>query len=719
MATLILTAVGTAIGGPLGGAVGALLGGAVDRAVLAAPGRREGPRLTELAVQTSSYATQIPRLFGTVRVAGTVIWSTDLIESRTSARAGKGQPSVTSYSYAASFAVLLSGRAVEGVARIWADGNLLRGAAGDFKVATGFRLHHGGEDQPADPLIAAAVDAGLAPAHRGCAYAVFENLPLATFGNRIPSLTFEVIADASAPDAGGIVAVLAPEIGGRAGLPIGGFAASGGSVGAVVDLLAAAAGASLAPFATGLALREGDAVDAVVGDDGVAAGDRAPRRRRSVAAIDTVPASVAVTHYDPARDYQAGVQRARRPGPGDREQRLDLPAAIDAAGAKAVAAGVLARAEAARTRRTVSLGLAGLAIEPGDAVAIAGEGEGGWRVVEVATERYVTALTLVPLAAAAPRAPASSGQVLAAPDEAIGATMLVAFELPPPDEPLSAPRIAVAATGTGPGWRRAALLIDTGDSGGWSEAGATAAPATIGRVVVPPLPASALLADAAGVVVVQLARADMVLADADDLALDGGANAALVGDEVLQFGRAEPLGGARWRLSRLLRGRHATESAIGRQRAGDPFVLLAPDTLRLLDLPAAALGTTVRIMASGVGDGDAPAVAAVPVAGRSVVPPAPVRLAAIALPDGGVRVTWVRRSRAGWRWIAGAEVPLVEEAERYRVTLVAADGARRSVEVAEPRWTLAAGDRPPGALRIEVAQRGTWGESPATAVTIA
>ena len=35
----------------------------------------------------------------------------------------------------------------------------------------------------------------MTPAHRGIAYAVFEQLQLADFGNRIPSLTFEVIAD--------------------------------------------------------------------------------------------------------------------------------------------------------------------------------------------------------------------------------------------------------------------------------------------------------------------------------------------------------------------------------------------------------------------------------------------------------------------------------------------------------------------------------------------
>ena len=83
MATLVLTTVGGAIGGPVGAAIGAVLGQGVDRALLFPPARRTGPRLTELAVQTSSYGTPIPRVFGTMRVAGSVIWATDLIETRT------------------------------------------------------------------------------------------------------------------------------------------------------------------------------------------------------------------------------------------------------------------------------------------------------------------------------------------------------------------------------------------------------------------------------------------------------------------------------------------------------------------------------------------------------------------------------------------------------------------------------------------------------------
>ena len=71
MATLIFTALGTALGGPIGGALGSLIGNQIDRAVIGGP-KREGPRLKELAVTTSSYGTPIARHFGTMRAAGTI-----------------------------------------------------------------------------------------------------------------------------------------------------------------------------------------------------------------------------------------------------------------------------------------------------------------------------------------------------------------------------------------------------------------------------------------------------------------------------------------------------------------------------------------------------------------------------------------------------------------------------------------------------------------------
>ncbi|WP_236547502.1 glycoside hydrolase TIM-barrel-like domain-containing protein [Brevundimonas sp. G8] len=52
------------------------------------------------------------------------------------------------------------------------------------------RVYRGGEDQTPDPLIE-AVEAD-APAYRGAAYVVFEDLPLGPFGDRVPQLSFEV-----------------------------------------------------------------------------------------------------------------------------------------------------------------------------------------------------------------------------------------------------------------------------------------------------------------------------------------------------------------------------------------------------------------------------------------------------------------------------------------------------------------------------------------------
>ena len=82
MGTLVLTVVGGIVGGPVGAALGAAIGQQADAAIFKPKGR-EGPRLADLKVQASTYGQQIPRLFGTMRVAGSVIWATDLIERRT------------------------------------------------------------------------------------------------------------------------------------------------------------------------------------------------------------------------------------------------------------------------------------------------------------------------------------------------------------------------------------------------------------------------------------------------------------------------------------------------------------------------------------------------------------------------------------------------------------------------------------------------------------
>jgi len=220
----------------------------------------------------------------------------------------------------------------------------------------------------------------------------------------------------------------------------------------------------------------------------------------------------------------------------------------------------------------------------------------------------------------------------------------------------------------------------------------------------------AALVDRAGRFVVELAHGDMTLESATDAALAAGANLALAGDEIVQFGTAEQIGATRWQLATLLRGRRGSERVIGTQAVGDRFALLTPQSAMTLDLPMTAIGGTVRILATGVGDLTGPASAVLAVNGVSVVPLSPVLLQCSEVGNGNAVLAWVRRSRNGWQWRDGIDAPLAEEREEYRVTFGDDVGAP-SVVTVSPRWTLTAADRGSGRM-IAVRQAGTNGESP-------
>lgn len=180
--------------------------------------------------------------------------------------------------------------------------------------------------------------------------------------------------------------------------------------------------------------------------------------------------------------------------------------------------------------------------------------------------------------------------------------------------------------------------------------------------------------------------------------------------------RPERVGAARWRLSRLLRGRRGTEYAIGGQAAGDRFALLTADSVAAIDLPVAALGSTVRVMAAGIGDGGDPPVAGCIVGGASVTPPGPAQLM-LDQAGGDAVLHWTRRSRAGFRWIDGGDAPLVEEAENYRVVIAPPAAASRSVTTADRSCALLPGELAAGTA-IAVRQLGTLGESAPATLTL-
>ncbi|MCH9806773.1 MAG: glycoside hydrolase/phage tail family protein [Alphaproteobacteria bacterium] len=222
MATLALSVAGAAVGSTLlptgisilgatisgaaiGAQVGALAGSYVDQALFGTSGETrtaEGPRLRDLHITSSSEGAPIPRVFGRVRLGGQVIWATDFEEEvvRTTEGGGGGKGfglggggsssdnavETVEYRYYATFAVAICEGTITGLGRVWADGAEL-----DLSRYA-HRLHKGSLNQVQDPIILSHEGAANTPAYRGTAYIVFERMPLADFGNRLPQLSFEV-----------------------------------------------------------------------------------------------------------------------------------------------------------------------------------------------------------------------------------------------------------------------------------------------------------------------------------------------------------------------------------------------------------------------------------------------------------------------------------------------------------------------------------------------
>lgn len=219
MATILLSAAGAALGAGFGGtvlglsgavigrAVGATIGQAIDQRLLnqrvmgAGSEAVEVGKIDRLRLMGASEGAGIARLWGRQRIAGQVIWATrfkEAIATETTGGSGKGGGSgqetsqtTQTYSYSVSIAVALCQGEITRVGRIWADGNEITPST------LTMRVYKGTQSQLADAKIEAVEGTGRAPAYRGVAYVVIEDLQLAAFGNRVPQLSFEVIRPVS------------------------------------------------------------------------------------------------------------------------------------------------------------------------------------------------------------------------------------------------------------------------------------------------------------------------------------------------------------------------------------------------------------------------------------------------------------------------------------------------------------------------------------------
>jgi hypothetical protein len=190
-----------------GGAAGGYIGGALD------PEKTFGPRLDDLKVTVSTYGASIPRIYGTERAGGIVVWCTDRQEVVTTEDVGKGSGQEnTSYNYYVHMRVLLCERPADGglvnLVQIFQDGKLVWDASSGLSIGQALAseesplsdavLYQGEETQLPDPYEELFEGVGNAPAWRDFVSVSLRNIGCP--GGRVPQFSFVFSAQATVGD---------------------------------------------------------------------------------------------------------------------------------------------------------------------------------------------------------------------------------------------------------------------------------------------------------------------------------------------------------------------------------------------------------------------------------------------------------------------------------------------------------------------------------------
>lgn len=212
------------VGGPSGAAIGFSIGAGLAAGFEEKPGIETG-RISDLRVTGASYGNNVSRVYGTVPVPGSMVWTSGLIEKKDKNKEGGGLFStgteVTTFKYFMDVAYLLCEGEIEGVGRIWFNGELLfdgRSTASAIDKATdgkywdSLTIYTGSETQTADPTIVSYEGAANVSAMRGMAYIVIKKLRLKQFYNKAPNIKAEVVKSNSSTTPPFIVDTLTTEV---------------------------------------------------------------------------------------------------------------------------------------------------------------------------------------------------------------------------------------------------------------------------------------------------------------------------------------------------------------------------------------------------------------------------------------------------------------------------------------------------------------------------
>lgn len=710
---------------------------------------QDGPRLSNLEAGGGEYGVGMPVLLGeNARVVGLFIAQADIKETKHKVEdhselvgalggavfglvgaaiggfLGAITPNVHYYTYSDSFALLfadrLGGDPVEGLSKVWASGKAIFSGSGNviaedfdgdgrliwrkygknrwFKSMT---IYTGHTDQPVNPVLSSLL--GENSGFPFVAYAVFEDLQLADFGNGVPNPIEGLVKI----ETGQSLATAAEFICLRAGIDpvtdmsstalnddlLRGYALTNEiSCWDALKPLLSAFGVDAAEAAGQIRFyRRSQSMRATIPPDEMGAyvyGDSPPEKFTFKRSVDlALPQETSLTFLDPARDYQQNTQSASR-SEGDAQSNVSVSIPLVMTASEGANAVTLMHWDAwlGRTQVTFTLTDSWNSVEPGLAYAISvadqfvpyritrkARGANGITEIEALSDESVTYSANVV---------GTSGTLPVDDPTEFADTRLILMDMSILNDSEDEYGFHVVMGGSQPYWTRGKIQIANGGD----------------YVTVIDSPLSSVMGDVTGtlaagttdglddtldtttVLTVVLLHDEMELHDATDDELDAFGNFAFVGKdglgEYLQFKTATFISGSTWQLTNLRRGRRGTDFAIASHASGEEFALLSgadgAGRFRLAMDDTTLWGDTLSLRGVSLHQDEADAdVIAFTNTGEGKRPYSPVNVEGDWDGSDNVDITWDARSRMNAGGLG------VDDQDNYEVEIIS--GAGRAI----------------------------------------
>jgi hypothetical protein len=406
-----------------------------------------------------------------------------------------------------------------------------------------------------------------------------------------------------------------------------------------------------------------------------------------------LPRSETITYVSQTQDYQSNTQREQRAVTSSNlDESTNVPIVMADAEAKTRVQTMLWERWTKRQQFTWSTDYKYLAVEPGDVVTLNHQNGETYavRVTKVQLDGKGTLAFTGDLSVSAiyPNVAAQvsqGGAALGFPVQSLdysGPTVLAVMDLPPLRSQDTSPGLYVAACGYASNWPGCYVDISRDDVN-FSQAMSVVGRTPIGTCT------TALgnffggnVPDELNSVSVALADTSLSLSSVSYTSFVNGANAALVGSELVYFRSATQTGPGQYTLTGLLRGLGGTEWAMGTHVATERFVLLQSSTVSSLGINLTDIGGTLyfeTFLNNLLGQTPTGQTSVQPAVAR-VKPLSPWQLGAghgSSVSASDIVVQWLRRARVNTQWLSNTDVPLDESVESYLVSVHAGSALKR------------------------------------------